>query len=137
MKIRILSAPPKFPPRVAELMVGCEIDLVHMMNPEGKDQSWSQGMCDLMNETGPESVVDQLAAEFGVERRERSEPAVPEHELYVPFVLDAIGVAHGADAKQEAQDILVRECGGFILMSQVTIPCSCVELLPDPEPQPA
>ena len=137
MKIRILSKPPSFPDRVAELMVGCEIDLTHMANPDGEDQSLSPEICRILNDTGPESLSRRLAQNFGLESRDNSEPVVSEHSVYVGEILVGIGQRHGEAAEAEAKEILVREHGGLILISQACIPCSCVELVADPAPEPA
>ncbi len=134
MKIRILQKLPNWPDRVAELLIGCEVSLAHMMNPDGQDQSLTPAMCDVFNQRGPGSLSQELAGILGVEPRPASEVRewVPEHEVYVGEVLAAIGLRHGATVEGEAQRLLAEEQGAMILISQVTIPCSLVELVPGP-----
>lgn len=132
MKIRILHKLPNWPDRIAELLIGCEVSLAHMMNPDGRDQSLSPAMCDVFNRRGPGSLSQELAGILGVEPRAASEVRewVPEHEVYVGEVLAAIGARHGPMIEEEASRLLTEEWGSMILINQVTIPCSLVELVP-------
>lgn len=112
MKIRIKEIVPEnlFPREIAEKLVGCEISLSTMANPDGddlsKDLSWMMKIAGIQ--------------ENGVE-----------HEVDVEMILSAIQQKHGEATHNEIMDLMARTYGEIFLISTINIPTVYCEVITD------
>lgn len=108
MKVRIKDMVPDdlFPREIAEKLVGCEISLSTMANPDGDDHS-------------------ELWKVLKV-----PEPEIT-HEVDVDMILSAIQQKHGEDTCKETADLMVRTHGRVFLMSTIGIPVVHCEVIQD------
>jgi hypothetical protein len=111
MKIRIKEMVPEdiLPWEIAEKLVGCEISLSTMANPDGDDLSKS--LSSMMK-------IFEIKGEI-------------KHEVGVEMILLAIRQEHGETVHNEIMDFMVRTYGGAYLMSTVNIPITYCKVIPD------
>ena len=108
MKIRIKDLLPEtlFSRPIAEKLIGCEISLVTMPNPEGNDAS------ELLRILG--TPEDQIT-----------------YEVDIDLVLGAIQEKHGEALYKETMELMAHTYGGVFLMATIEIPIAHCELLPN------
>ena len=112
MKIRIkdIVSVDVFPGEIAEKLIGCEISLSTMLNPDGDDLS--KDLVWMMEVAGiPENDV--------------------KHEVDVEMILSAIRQKHGEAIHNEIMNLMVRTYGEIFLISTINIPTIYCEVIPD------
>ncbi len=108
MKIRIkkLISKKDFPREIAEKLVGCDVDLATMMNPEGEDMTVVLGVVGV-----PESEMM--------------------HDVAFESILEAVEQKHGPKVREKISEWVCENLGAIFLISQIDIPAHCCEIIPD------
>ncbi len=112
MKIRIKDKLPKelLPREFTEKLVGCEISLSTMANPEGEDWSgWWKTVCEMFHMSHDEIF----------------------HEVDVEMILAAIEEKHGKKVGKEIFDLVIQTYGALFIMSTISLPAKYCEVIPD------
>lgn len=112
MKIRIKEIVPEalFTQEIAEHLVGCEVSLQTMSNPDGDDDS---------------ELDSAIAGIFGQSRDEI------QHEVYVGSILEGVRAKHGDKTHDDVAAKMSSQYGAGFLISNVGIPVGMCEVVPD------
>ncbi|MCB9806054.1 hypothetical protein H6775_02745 [Candidatus Nomurabacteria bacterium] len=97
------------PREVAELMMGCKISLVTMVNRAGID------------ETGGQKLLNDMLGQ--------NDPVT--HSVDVEAIMIAIEELHGEEIRDKAVEILVKTFGFMIIIATILIPADCCEMVAD------